>query len=80
VAALNARQVYLDGELYGVFPDGITSFRMIQAASDAGNVAGLVFFIFDLLHLDGEDVSVQQLIERKAGLAALLANAAPPLH
>jgi hypothetical protein len=30
VAALNARQVYLDGELYGVFPDGITSFRMIQ--------------------------------------------------
>jgi ATP-dependent DNA ligase len=26
---------------------------MIQAASDAGNATGLVFFIFDLLHLDG---------------------------
>jgi ATP-dependent DNA ligase len=30
---------------------------MIQMASDAGNAAGLVFFLFDLLHLDGEDLS-----------------------
>jgi len=46
-----ARQAYLDGELCGVRPDGITSFSMIQMASDAGNAAGLVFFLFDLLHL-----------------------------
>jgi ATP-dependent DNA ligase len=38
---------------------------MIQAASDAGNTAGLAFFIFDLLHLDGEDVGARPLIERK---------------
>jgi hypothetical protein len=38
--ALGARQAYLDGELSGVFPDGITSFSMIQAASDVGNAAG----------------------------------------
>jgi len=30
--------------LCGVRPDGITSFSMIQAASDAGNAPGLVFF------------------------------------
>ena len=64
VASLGARQAYLDGELCGVFPDGIPSFGMIQAASDAGNAAGLVFFIFDLLHLDGDDVGSQPLIER----------------
>ena len=29
---------------------------MIQLASDAGNAAGLVFFLFDLLHLDREDL------------------------
>ena len=80
VASLGARQAYLDGELCGVFPDGITSFSMIRAASDAGNTAGLVFFIFDLLHLDGDDVGALPLIERKARLAALLANVAPPLH
>ena len=80
MASLGARQAYLDGELCGVFPDGITSFSMIQAASDAGNAAGLVFFIFDLLYLDGEDVGARPLIERKARLADLLSGAAPPLH
>jgi ATP-dependent DNA ligase len=80
VSALGARQAYLDGELCGMFPDGITSFGMIQAASDADNAAGLVFFIFDLLYLDGDDVGARPLIERKARLAELLSGAAPPLH
>src|ERR1700756_5233598 len=78
VASLGARQAYLDGELCGVFPDGITSFSMIHAASDAGNAAGLVYFIFDLLHRDGVDVGALPLIERKARLAELLSGAAPP--
>jgi bifunctional non-homologous end joining protein LigD len=64
VAALGIRQAYLDGELCGVGPDGITSFNIIQLASDAGNDAGLVFFLFDLLHLDGEDLTARPLIER----------------
>jgi ATP-dependent DNA ligase len=80
VASLGERQAYLDGELCGVFPDGVTSFGMIQAASDACNAAGLVYFIFDLLHLDGDDVGALPLIERKARLATLLSGVAPPLH
>jgi DNA ligase D-like protein (predicted ligase) len=80
VSSLGARQAYLDGELCGVFPDGITSFSMIEAAADAGIAAGLVYFIFDLLHLDGDDVGALPLIERKARLAALLSGVAPPLH
>jgi hypothetical protein len=79
VAALPATRAYLDGELCGVFPDGITSFSMIQAASDAGNAAGLVFFIFDLLHLDGEDIAALPLVERKSRLAELLSGVTPPL-
>src|SRR5712671_3607573 len=80
VSALGARQAYLDGELCGVFPGGITSFGMIQAASDAGNAAGLVFFVFDLLHVDGEDIAALPLVERKARLATLLSGVTPPLH
>jgi len=80
VAALPARQPYLDGELCGVRPDGITSFSMIQLASDAGNAAGLVFFLFDLLYLDGEDLTARPLIERKERLAGLLPRAGSPLH
>jgi ATP-dependent DNA ligase len=53
---------------------------LIQAASDSGNAAALVFFLFDLLHLDGEDVCPRPLIERKARLAALLSKASSPLH
>ncbi|MGA8757848.1 MAG: non-homologous end-joining DNA ligase, partial [Stellaceae bacterium] len=80
VAALPARQAYLDGELCGVRADGITSFSMIQLASDAGNAAGLVFFLFDLLHLDGEDLIERPLIERKQWLAVLLASTGSPLQ
>src|SRR5690242_21565761 len=69
VSALGGRQACLYGELCGVFPDGITSFSMIQTASDAGNAAGLVYFLFDLLPLDGDDVGARPLIERKARLA-----------
>ena len=80
VAALPARQAYLDGELCGVRPDGITSFSMIQLASDAGNAAGLVFFLFDLLYLDGEDLTARSLMERKERLAHLLPSTGSPLH
>ena len=79
VASLGARQAYLDGELCGVRPDGITSFSMIQAASDTGNGGALVFFLFDLLYLDGEDLCPRPLRERKDRLAALLSNASSPL-
>ena len=54
-ASLDARQAYLDGELCGIGRDGITSFNIVQLASDRGNAAALVFFLFDLLYLDGED-------------------------
>ena len=51
IAGLPARNAYLDGELCGVLPDGRTAF-VIQNATDTGE-GSLVFFRFDLLHLDG---------------------------
>ncbi len=39
-----------------------------------------MFFLFDLLYLDGEDVGARPLHERKARLAGLLADARSPLH
>jgi DNA ligase D-like protein (predicted ligase) len=80
VAALDARQAYLDGELCGGGPGGITAFNIVQLASDRGNAAALVFFLFDLLYVDGEDLRPQPVIERKERLGALLANAGPCLH
>ena len=77
---LPAREAYLDGELAGVRPDGVTSFSLIQTASDAGNAGVLVFFLFDLLHLDGEAIGLKPLDERKERLRALLSQARSPLQ
>ena len=80
VGSLPVRRAYLDGELCGVGRDGITPFSMSQLASDSGNAAALVFFLFDLLYLDGEDRCARPLIERKARLAALLSGVSSPVH
>jgi DNA ligase D-like protein (predicted ligase) len=71
--SLPADRAYLDGELTGVRPDGTTSFALIQNASDTGT-GGLVFFLFDLLHLDGKDLMPAPLLERKERLQGILAN------
>src|SRR5437870_9361313 len=80
VASLPARQAYLDGELCGVRPDGTTSFSLIQNASDTGNSGALAFFLFDLLHLDGEPIAPMPVTARKERLRALLSDAGSPLH
>jgi ATP-dependent DNA ligase len=74
LAGLPTQNAYLDGELCGVLPDGKTAFNLIQNASDSGRGA-LVFFLFDMLFLDGEDLMGLPLIERKARLEKLLAGA-----
>jgi DNA ligase D-like protein (predicted ligase) len=79
IARLPAKNAYLDGELCGVLPDGRTAFNLIQNASDTGQ-GSLVFFMFDLLHLDGENLMDMPLVDRKARLQKLLAGAPPSLH
>jgi hypothetical protein len=79
LAELPATTGYLDGELCGVLPDGRTAFNLIQNAADTHS-GSLVFFLFDLLFLDGEDIRGLPLIERKARLKTLLADACPCLQ
>src|SRR6266446_4548862 len=74
LSLLPVQQAYLDGELCGVRPDGKSSFSLIQAASDTGNAAALVFFIFDLLYLDGDAISSAPLLDRKERLRGLLSS------
>jgi bifunctional non-homologous end joining protein LigD len=70
VAAVPAQQALLDGEVAVVLPDGRTSFQALQnGAASGGQIA---YFVFDLLHLDGDDVGEQLLEERKDRLARLL--------
>src|ERR1700735_3408030 len=74
IASLNVKTAYLDGELCGVDDAGMPTFAHTQAATDGERNVQLVYYAFDLLHLDGRDRSGLQLIERKAHLEPLLAN------
>ena len=74
LANLNVKTAYIDGELCGVDDSGLPSFAQTQAATDGERGARLVYYAFDLLHLDGQDVSALPLIERKGLLEPLLAN------
>ena len=49
--------------------------RLLQADLGAGRADRLVFYAFDLLHLDGHDLRPAPLVERKAALEALLRGA-----
>ena len=80
VSSIPVEQAYLDGELCGVRPDGATFFSLIQAASGTDNADSLIYFLFDLLYLDGEDISSAPLRERKERLRALLASGRSPLQ
>jgi bifunctional non-homologous end joining protein LigD len=72
-AKLKLRRALLDGEIAVVLPDGRTSFQALQNSFAGGAGPGeIVYFVFDLLHLDGEDVSRLALEERKARLRRLL--------
>jgi DNA ligase D-like protein (predicted ligase) len=74
LANLNVKTAYLDGELCGVDDAGLPSFARIQAATDGERAARLVFYAFDLIHINGGDVTGLPLLERKGLLEPLVAN------
>lgn len=61
----------IDGEIVALTESG-SSFSALQAALSDGKVDDLIFFAFDLLFLDGEDLRVDPLLARKERLEALL--------
>ncbi len=71
---LNVRSALLDGEVAAVLPDGRTSFQALQNAF-SGGARRLSYLVFDLLWLDGQDLSERPLLERKAALERLLGDA-----
>jgi bifunctional non-homologous end joining protein LigD len=76
LAALPCDAALIDGEIVVLGENGISSFSSLQEALSEGRSAGMVFFAFDLLHLDGEDLRDDPLLARKERLEALLQDSA----
>lgn len=78
--SLPVRTAYLDGELCALKPDGVPDFSRMQAAMDQGRTDELVFFVFDLLFLDGKSMASLPLSERKERLRPLFTREIPGLR
>lgn len=72
LAQLPVTAALIDGEIVHLEPDGTTDFGHLQDAIANERTDPLVFYAFDLIHLDGWDLSGAGLEARKAALATLV--------
>jgi bifunctional non-homologous end joining protein LigD len=78
LGALPAAEVVLDGEVVAVDSQGRSSFQLLQSYHTAGTKKpALFYYVFDLLNLEGKDLTGLPLWQRKAMAEALLANLSP---
>ena len=75
VATLPAETALLDGELVVEDDNGVSSFSLLQIDLKAGRGDRLVYYVFDLLFLDGRDLTGEPLTARKVALERLLETA-----
>ena len=72
VSTTKATSVLLDGEAVVVDDQGKPSFKMLQKSARLPPGWSLVYYAFDLLHLDGKDLMQRPLRERRALLRKVL--------
>src|SRR5580698_8945562 len=68
----------IDGEIVALDDAGRPDFAALQAALSAKDTGRLVFFVFDALFDQGEDLRQRPLSERKARLKAMLGKLRGP--
>lgn len=62
----------MDGEVVALDRHGAPDFAALQAALSEGDSKNLIYYAFDLLFVDGEDLRNLPLVERKARLQDVL--------
>jgi len=79
VRALPVETAMLDGEVVALDKRGHSSFQLLQGL-DMRDRPPIVYYLFDLLNLEGEDLQHEPLEKRKEKLEALLAGQKDPLR
>ncbi|MET0985643.1 MAG: DNA ligase D, partial [Steroidobacteraceae bacterium] len=62
----------IDGEAVALDENGAPDFAGLQAALSEGDTGNVIFFVFDCLFLEGEDLRKRALVERKDALKKVL--------
>src|SRR5262245_47450784 len=68
-----ANRAILDGEIAALDEKGRSSFQLLQLFKSSGDVP-LIYYVFDLLFLDGKDLRSRSLTTRRQALANVLKN------
>lgn len=76
VAQLDADSALIDGEIVVEDENNVSDFSALQDALKSGK-SNFIYYVFDLMHLDGADLTAKPLIDRKAALEELLKGADP---
>jgi bifunctional non-homologous end joining protein LigD len=74
IAGVSAETAVLDGEVVAVNAQGKPSFQMLQNRATAGRAWQIVYYAFDLLHLDGRELRNEPLESRKTELKRVIEN------
>ena len=77
-AALPCKDAILDGEIVVIDDSGVSHFADLQQALSEHASERLTYFAFDLVYLDGYDLTKVPLVARKAALQGLLAPVLSP--
>ncbi len=78
VQLIPATTALLDGEVVALRPDGTTDFQDLQNVFQENRVDRLHYYLFDLLHLDGVNLTGAALEDRKRLLTELLGQTTLP--
>jgi bifunctional non-homologous end joining protein LigD len=76
LSRLDCGAALLDGEVAFADAQGRTDFGALQEALSGGK-RRIAYYLFDILHLNGDDLRKKPLIERKQILKELIAASAP---
>lgn len=69
---LRCTDAIIDGEVVVLADSGVSSFALLQADLSARRTDRFLYYAFDLMRLDGEDLRTEPLVERKQALQDLL--------
>jgi len=75
VIKLKVDTALIDGEIVVEDSKGVSDFSALQEALSRGQQDRFTYYVFDLLHLNGESLIDRPQIERKGALAKLLKGA-----
>ena len=78
--SLPAKHVVLDGEIATLDEKGRSSFQLLQIYKSSEQCVPLVYYVFDLLFVDGKDLRKEPLSARRKLLADILKKAPPDIR